>query len=317
MPPLKYSLFIQTTGQTISPGGIARVAEAADEMGFDTAWIGDHVVVPETIESRYPFTRSGAFPMKYSDNFLEPLSTITYVLSKTRRLRAGTNVLIVPYRNPVYTAKALATMDWLSEGRLTVGVGVGWMREEFEALDAESYDERGRVTDEYLDIFHKLWTEELVSHEGEYYSFKPLYAQPQPVQRPHPPFYVGGHAPVALRRAARIGSGWNAWRLGPDELPPYQERLAGYLRDAGRSPDDVKICVTQLLAVTDGAASPAGPDAKRPALTGTVEQIVEDLKGYAAAGVEQVAFLLRAGTAEDTVAQLERFKRDIQPKVGV
>ena len=273
------------------------------------------MIVPETIESPYPFTRSGAFPMKYSDNFLEPLATVSFLLARTERLRVGINVLIVPYRNPVYTAKALATMDWLSDGRLSVGVGVGWMREEFEALAAPPFEERGRVTDEYLEIFKRLWTDELASYSGQYYQFKPLYAQPQPIQKPHPPLYVGGHTGPALRRVARVGDGWNAWRLSPDNLASHRQKLNGYLEEAGREPSSVKICLAQLLAVTDGSATPTDPDGKRPALTGTVDQIVDDLRAYQALGVDQVALLLRAGTPDDAVNQLERFDREIRPRV--
>lgn len=308
---MRYGLFIHSTGPLVTAGGISRIAQKADELGFDTAWVGDHVVVPETIESRYPFTRSGAFPMKHSDNFLEPLSTITFLLARTTRLRVGTNVLIVPYRNPVSTAKMLANMDWLSGGRLTLGVGVGWMREEFQALNAPPFEERGRVTDEYLAIFKQLWTEPKASFEGRYYRFEPLYAQPQPVQKPHPPIYVGGHTGPALRRVARLGDGWNAWRLSPSDLAVHRERLAGYLREAGREPGSVKICLAQLLSITDGSITPTGPDGQRPALTGTIDQIVEDLRAYQVAGVDQVALLLRPGSPADTIAQLERFVGEI------
>lgn len=307
---MKYGLFIQTTGRgQTDPASISAIAEAADRLGFDTAWIGDHIVVPETIESRYPFTRSGTFPMKYSDPFLEPLSTITFVLAKTTRLRVGPNVLIVPYRNPVVAAKTLATMDWLSGGRLTVGVGVGWMREEFVAVDAPPFEQRGRVTDEYLDVFRKIWTEELASHSGPNYQLGPVYAEPRPVQQPHPPIYVGGHAAPALRRVARIGAGWNAWRLSPAGVAEHRVRLNQELAAVGRSPESVEICLAQLLAVVDNAP------ADRPALTGSVAQIVEDLRAYREAGVGLVSLLLRAGTAEDTIAQMERFVSEIWPEV--
>lgn len=310
---MDFGLFINTTGPRIDPAGLSQVAQAADELGIDTVWIGDHVVVPEVIESRYPFTRTGRFPMNYSDNFLEPLSTMTFLLAKTSRLRLGTNVLIVPYRNPVATAKMLATMDWLSEGRLTVGIGVGWMREEFEALSAPPFEERGRVTDEYLDIFKKVWTDDLASHSGRYYQHGPLYARPQPVQKPHPPIYVGGHTGPALRRVARVGDGWNAWRLSPAEVEAHRAKLNVHLAAAGRAPGSVKICLAQVLGVTE---SSGGDPGQRIALTGTPDEIRADLEAYRAAGVDQIALLLRTGGPDDTIRQLERFNREIRPSAS-
>ncbi|HEX2172534.1 MAG TPA: LLM class F420-dependent oxidoreductase [Dehalococcoidia bacterium] len=310
---MKFGIFVQTTGPRVTPDGLSRVALAAESLDFDTAWVGDHVIVPDVIESRYPFTRSGTFPMNHADNFLEPLSTMTFLLARTTRLRLGTNVLIVPYRNPVATAKTLANIDWLSAGRLTVGIGVGWMKEEFEALAAPPYEERGRVTDEYLDVFKKVWTEDLVSHHGAYYQLDAVYARPQPVRKPHPPIYVGGHTAPALRRTARVGDGWNAWRLSPQDLIAHRERLDSYLRQTGRALDSVKVCLAQLLAVTDGTF---GDESQRPALTGSVDQIAGDIRAYQAAGVDQLALLLRAGDADDTIRQLQRFDREIRPKVS-
>src|SRR2546425_2467711 len=164
--------------------------------------IADHIVFPTAIASRYPYTVSGA--SRGGGDALEQLTLMAFVAGRTRTLRLVTSVMILPYRNPVLTAKMLATIDVLSRGRVTVGVGVGWLREEFEALDAPDFDRRGTVSDEYLRIFKTLWTQDPASFEGEFYRFKALRCLPQPMQKPHPPIWIGGHSTPALRRAAAL-----------------------------------------------------------------------------------------------------------------
>jgi probable F420-dependent oxidoreductase len=182
---MRYGFYLPTRGQTATPEALEALVQRGEALGFTSVMIADHLVFPVTIKSKYPYTVSGAFPGQ--GDVLDQLSLMAFVAAKTSRLRLVSSVMIVPYRNPVLTAKALATIDVLSKGRVTVGVGVGWMREEFEALGAPDFDRRGAVTDEYLRIFKTLWTESPASFAGRFYRFDALRCQPQPVQKPHPP----------------------------------------------------------------------------------------------------------------------------------
>jgi len=226
---MRYGFYLPTRGQTATPEALETLVKRGESLGFASVMIADHLVFPVTIKSRYPYTVSGDFPGK--GDVLDQLSLMAFVAAKTTRLRLVTSVMIVPYRNPVLTAKALATIDVLSKGRVTLGVGVGWMREEFEALGAPDFERRGAVTDEYIRVFKTLWTESPASFSGRFYRFDALHCRPQPVQKPHPPIWVGGHSKAALRRAARLGDGWHpvganaAVPLSPPELRGLLDEL--------------------------------------------------------------------------------------------
>src|SRR4029450_2134537 len=202
---VRYGFYLPTRGQTATPEALETLVQRGEALGFASVMIADHLVFPVTIKSKYPSPVPGVFPGQ--GDVLDQLSLMAFVAAKTTRLRLVTSVMIVPYRNPVLTAKAPATLDVLSKGRVTLGVGVGWMREEFEALGSAEFDHRGAVTDEYLRIFKTLWTASPASFEGRFYRFDALHCRPQPVQKPHPPIWAGGHSRAALRRGGRPGGG--------------------------------------------------------------------------------------------------------------
>src|SRR5262245_38588253 len=166
---MRYGFYVPTRGQTATPAALERLVQCGEALGFSSAMIADHIVFPTEIRSKYPYTVSGAFPGE--GDALDQLSLMTFVAAKSTRLRLVTSVMILPYRNPVSTAKALATIDVLSGGRVTVGVGVGWLREEFQALDAPDFARRGAVSNEYIQIFKTLWTQDPATFTGEFYQF--------------------------------------------------------------------------------------------------------------------------------------------------
>ncbi|HEY8838942.1 MAG TPA: TIGR03619 family F420-dependent LLM class oxidoreductase [Dehalococcoidia bacterium] len=170
---MRYGFYLPTRGSVATPATIEALVQRAEALGFHSVVISDHIVLPVTFDSKYPYTVSGAFPS--DGDALEQLALMSFVAAKTSRLRLITSVMILPHRNPVVSAKSLATIDVLSEGRVTVGVGVGWLREEFMALGAPEFDQRGAVSDECLRIFKALWTESPASFEGEFYRFGPLW----------------------------------------------------------------------------------------------------------------------------------------------
>jgi probable F420-dependent oxidoreductase len=245
---------------------------------------------------------------------------MAFVAGVTSRLRIVSSVMIVPYRNPVVTAKMLATIDVLSRGRLTVGVGVGWLREEFEAVGAASFERRGAVTDEYVRIFKTLWTKSPASYAGEFYQFDSLRCLPQPLQKPHPPIWIGGHSAVALRRVARVGDGWHpvganpAIPLRPAELGASLDELRKLTAAEGR--DFSRLTISFKAPVYDASAEAATlPDGGRRPFSGTPAQIGEDIAAYGALGVSELIFDFRSPTVAEVIGRMERFAGEVLTRV--
>ncbi|MCA8928597.1 MAG: LLM class F420-dependent oxidoreductase [Alphaproteobacteria bacterium] len=313
---MKFGFYLPTRGPVATPSALATFAQAGERLGFDSVMIADHVVFPLRIDSPYPYTVGGAFP-GHGDQ-LEQLTLASFVAAKTERLRLVTSVMILPHRNPVLTAKMLATIDFLSNGRLTVGVGVGWMREEFEALDAAPFDDRGAVSNEYLEIFKKLWTEDEPSHNGRFYRFNPLKCQPYPVQKPHPPIWIGGHSRPALRRAAKYGDGWHpvgavdASPLLPDDFRAKMDELRRLTEAEGRDPS--KLDVSLKAPVYDSNAGTRA-DGGRRYFTGTDEQIADDIRLYQGMGVGEMVFDFRAPTLEACLERMQACAEGVMKRV--
>src|SRR5262245_56084920 len=212
---MRYGFYLPTRGPTATREAILALAREGERLGLHSAMIADHIVFPVESNSPYPYTLDHKHPG--GGDALETFSILGVVAGATEKLRLVTSVLVLPYRNPVLTAKMVASLDVLSGGRVTLGVGVGWLREEFEALHSPDFDRRGAVTDEWLAIFKQLWTASPASFKGKFYSYADIRAEPFPLQKPHPPIWVGGHSRAALRRAARHGDGWHPVGAGAAE----------------------------------------------------------------------------------------------------
>src|SRR5919108_5117862 len=242
---MKFGFYLPTRGPTAEPEALETLLTRGEALGFHSVMIADHVVFPTEVRSKYPYTVSGAFPGH--GDALEQLTLMAFLAGMTKHLRLVTSVMILPYRNPVLTAKMLATIDVLSQGRVTVGVGVGWLREEFEALHAPDFEQRGAVSNEYLQIFKTLWTQDPADFAGQFYHFKGLRCLPQPVQKPHPPIWIGGHSRPALRRVAKYGDGWDpvganpAVPLRPAEMQAALDDLKRLIAAEGRNADAMTI----------------------------------------------------------------------------
>jgi probable F420-dependent oxidoreductase len=279
------------------------------------------VVIPERIASAYPYSPDGAFHSGPRTPVLEPLSSLAYLAGQTRRIRLGTHVLILPYRNPVLTAKMATTIDNLSGGRLDLGVGVGWMQEEFDALgQAEYYERRGAVSDEQMRVLRTLWTEDVPRFSGEFYRFEPLGARPHPVQKPHPPIWIGGHTPAALRRVGRYGDGWlpigarPPADLPPDEIAAGIARIRDEAGRLGRDPAAIRLTFSTNV-VLDPTASTRTTDAGRP-FHGSPEAVLADIRRYREVGVERFIFAFGAGTASEYERRLRQFAEEVQPALA-
>ncbi|MFI4985809.1 MAG: LLM class F420-dependent oxidoreductase [Alphaproteobacteria bacterium] len=305
-----------TRGPLATLDNLVRIATAGEAMGFDYATFSDHVVIPADISARYPYSESGEFPSGARGEWQEQLTAAAFVAGKTSRLRLLTSILVVPHRPPVLAAKMLATIDVLSGGRLTVGCGAGWLKEEFEALGAPPFAERGAVTDEYLQAFRALWTEESPRFAGRYVRFSNLVFAPKPTQKPHPPLWIGGESGPALRRAARLGDGWYPIATNPqhplDTLEHYRkavERLRDLAREAGRDPAAIAL---GYRCPKHGAAAPlrtAGGE--RRLFAGEAADMAADLRALSALGVSAVDFSFEAASAEATLANMRHFRDEV------
>jgi probable F420-dependent oxidoreductase len=305
---MRYGFYLPTRGGCATPDAVEAIVQRGEALGFHSVMIADHVVFPTVIASRYPYTVSGTFPG--GGDALEQLALVAFVAGCTRTLRLVTSVMILPYRNPVVTAKMLATIDVLSRGRLTVGVGVGWLREEFEALDAPDFARRGAAGDEYLRIFKTLWTQDPASFSGEFYRFDALRCLPQPVQKPYPPIWIGGHSGPALRRVARHGDGWHpvganpAVPMRPAELRAALDELVRLTEAEGRDPS--ALTISFKAPVYDVSATTLDGVERRP-FSGSAQQVADDIGTYEKLGVGELVFDFRSEHLNETLDGMERF----------
>ena len=272
------------------------VARHVETLGFDSVWASDHVVIPFQIRSRYPYNASGDFPLPPTTDFLEPLTALALVAGVTERLRLGTTVLVLPHRHPVLAAKMLATLDHLAPGRVILGAGVGWMREEIELLGAP-YDQRGAWTDEAIQIMRACWRDERPSFQGRFFSFPEVGFAPKPA-RGTIPIWIGGHSPRALRRVAELGDGWHAAFAAPDVMRKGLVELNAACAKIGRDPRQLTLSVRM------------GFSARRPA-----QEVVDELEALRDIGVRHIIVETRVASVDDMTALLDRFTNGVRAKL--
>src|SRR5205809_4195916 len=250
---MKFGLRYANLGRYANGPAAVELAQAAEAAGFDSIWTVEHVVVPHGTQSRYPYSDTGRMGAGLEDYPIpDPLIWLAYVASATRAIKLGTAILILPQRNPVVTAKAIATLDHLGGGgRVLLGIGVGWLAEEFATLGVP-FEDRGARTDEYVAAMRALWSQERASFSGRFVSFRDVFCRPLPPNR-RIPIIVGGDTKAAARRAGRIGDGYFPARGAPAELYDEMRRAAV---EAGRNPDAIEITPQEPTAI---AAPPAPP----------------------------------------------------------
>jgi probable F420-dependent oxidoreductase len=291
--------------------GCLTVAVEAERLGFDSVWVHDHVVMPSDVTSTYLYNDTGASPFRVDQYIYDPLAVMAAIGAQTSRVGIGTSVLIVPYRNPLVLAKTLSTIDRISHGRVILGIGVGWMEEEFEALGiGDQYPHRGTVTDEYMAACINLWTQEgPSSFQGRWVRYDRVGALPLPVQRPHIPIWVGGKTPVALRRVARYGSGYHTVASSPEQVAAEVAAVHAEMEKVGRDPSELVVSMLWAFAGVEGA-----------------EEIIDTVGRYAEAGlhhlvgipwVEPVSFgrLSAPDRLTATLDNMVRFADEVLPVV--
>ncbi len=315
---VKLGFQLLNSGPLATTENIVKAARKAEELGYDSIVVTDHIVIPYQIQSRYPYNATGRFSIDATDNYLEPLSLLSYVAGATSRIRLGTSVLVVPYRNPVLTAKMLATMDFLSGGRFFVGVGSGWLAEEFVAVGSPPFEQRGKVTDEWLEIFIKLWTEPRASFAGKFYRFSDVGCFPKPIQKPHPPIYVGGNSKPAIRRAAKYGQSWHAFRVPAQELTGLLAFLRKKLTERGRDISECGLSVRYGVRIVGNGADTSRRPGEEPGrvFVGTAAQVVEQLKPIWELRPTDAIFDCRTGNFSEVLETMERLIQDVYPRLS-
>ena len=252
---MKYGIIGVNVGGAKTAEMLVALAKKAEEVGMESLWTFEHVVVPLEYKSRYPGHPSGKMPGTPENHFIDPLIALSYVAAHTKTLRLGTGINIVPQTNPLLLAKQVASLDVLSGGRLTLGMGVGWLAEEYAAMGTP-FRNRGARMDDYLVALKKVWSGEVVEHQSEFLSWSGFKSYPLPVQKPHPPLVFGGSAPGVLRRIGRHGDGWIGGAGSMEALKKLCDTLDSEARAAGRDPASIEKTVMWPYAAE-------GPDAVR------------------------------------------------------
>jgi probable F420-dependent oxidoreductase len=244
---MRFGLHALGIGTGARPDVIRAVAVAAETAGFATLWSGEHVVLVDRPASRYPYAADGRIAVPAAADWLDPLLGLSYTAAVTRTIGLATGVLLLPEHNPVLTAKQAATLDVLSEGRLTLGVGIGWSAEEFAALGVP-FARRGQRTAEYVAAMRRLWADEVASFSGEFTRFESVRVNPKPARGRQIPVVVGGNSDAALRRVAAFGDGWYGFNLAAGAVAERVATLAEHCRQRGRRLSELSVAV----ALTDG-----------------------------------------------------------------
>ena len=229
---------------------IGDFARRAEGLGLDSIWMGEHVVLFDEMEFPYPGSRDGKIPVPEGGGMLDTVATFGYLAACTTTIRFGTGITLIPQRNPIYTAKEFATLDWLTGGRVDLGIGVGWCKEEVIAC-GYTFEDRGKRCDEILDILKLLWTEPVTEYYGEFHDLAPCRMDPKPFQKPHIPIIVGGHSNASFRRAAKYGNGWYGFQLDVAGTAGVIKSLDAALAEQGRSRDGFELVITPTFNVTE------------------------------------------------------------------
>ena len=308
---MRYGFYLPTRGPTATREGILALAREGEQLGLYSTMVADHIVFPVESQSTYPYTLDGKHPG--GGDALETFSILGVVAGATERLRLVTSVLVLPYRNPVLTAKMAASLDVLSGGRLTLGVGAGWLKEEFEALNSPAFNARGAVTDEWITIFKQLWSQSPASFDGRFHHYTDIRCEPFPVQRPHPLIWVGGHSRAALRRTARHGDGWHpvgavaASPLPPQEMSAHLDTLKQLTEAEGR---DFSALTISYKAPLYDTGIPLLDGSRRP-FSGAPEQIAADIRTFAGIGVHELIFDFRGQSIAESIERLQWFAAEV------
>ena len=280
--------FALTANPFATPEYLHLLGSAAEQRGFHSLWVPEHVVLFDSYESQYPYAADGRVPAPAEAGPIDPFAVLSFLAAATRTIRLGTGICLVPQRNPVYTAKEVTAVDWLSNGRFDFGVGIGWLAEEFRALGVP-FERRGARCRAYLEVMRRCWCDPVSQYEGEFYSLPPCRQFPKPIQQPHPPIHFGGETDAALKRVADVGQGWFGFNIDPAATAERLKALDRLLAARGRTRRDLQISIGPYMHRVD----------------------LDMVKRYRDAGVDQVIVMAIAVTPDDLRATLDHLAESI------
>ena len=292
--------------------GLKRFVEMAETLGFESVLAGDHIVLPTAGTNQYPYTADGSFSRPSSEPFLETMTLLGYLAAFTDRIKLGSTVIILPYRNPVVQAKMFASLDVLTGGRIICGVGVGWLEKEFEILGLD-YHQRGAMTDEFLGIMQALWSQSNPEFHGKYYNIDGIQFEPKPIQQPGIPVWVGGHTKAALRRTAKYGSCWHTTRQTPEFVAENLPYLRDRIKKEGRELSEVTVSLKRSLHFTDMGMNEGGYVRSGGSLVASTREVLEDLHACQEIGINQLTYDFRVETVPDCIKVMEHIAEHILP----
>jgi probable F420-dependent oxidoreductase len=299
---MKFGVWIPTCRHLATVENIRHSAVRAEQLGYDSVWVSDHVVVPQ------------ANIVNFGETIFDPLVTLGVLAGATSRVQLGTTVLIVPYRNAVVTAKMVSSLDALSGGRVVLGVGAGWVAAE-SAMLGVPFAERGPMTDEHLLAMRELWTSPAPSFAGKYTQFSDLTFEPKPVQKPHPPIWVGGHSRAALRRTVQFGAAWHPINRSPEELRAGQAEIARLCQARGRAARPALTLHNDVRVVRSGESAPQSTHGGR-VIAGEPAALVDSIADLAGCGVEHLVLEFLSADGRELDEQMAAFADRVRPKLA-
>jgi len=301
---MRIGFALPNIGPLGSAQAVSKVAGRAEALGYDSLWTIERLLWPVKPQTPYPVTPDGLLPEFYKYS-LDPLDTLTFAAAHTKAVALGTSVLDIPYYNPVTLARRLTTLDVFSHGRLRVGLGLGWSKDEMDATGADM-KQRGAMADEFVQVLKAIWTTNPVEFHGKFYQVPKSYIGPKPVQKPHPPIYLAAFAPPAMKRLATMADGWNPVAIPVDGMAQMFGALKQMAKEAGRDPSSLAMVVRANLEITD---KPLGKE--RMIFNGTLDQIKEDVAGCVRIGAHELFFdpTFYARSLDQWLALMEQLRK--------
>ena len=312
---MDFGVFLPVSGRAAVPEVLAEAAQQAENLGYDSVWAAERLVQPWDMDTAYPYKEDQKWQGFVAPDvpFLEPLTCLSFLSGVTKKVRLGISVAVLPYRHPLYTARVATSIDTLSNGRLILDVGVGWMIEEFKALGVAPFEKRGAMANEQLQIFKLLWTSDRPSFQGKYYNFPAVSVSPKPVQKPHFPIWTGGESEPAVRRAAKYADAWFSYhvKISAAEMAAKYAKVKQISAEIGR-PQPPDLCCCRPIDITNEPVPQNQEDLK-----GTPQQLIAALKKFKDIGVKHMALQFIVGRWPDRKAKIERFAKEVMPDLRI
>lgn len=308
---MKFGVFLPVSGRAASRKTMMQAAQQAEALGYDSVWAADRLVMPWKISTTYPYSKESTFIVPPDRPFFDTLTCLAFIAGCTEKIELGMSVMVLPYRHPLHWARIATTIDQLATGRLIMGVGVGWMEEEFTAMNVP-FKQRGKIADEQLTLLKQLWSEEHINFHGDYYNVNDIAFLPKPYRQPRVPIWVGGEAKAAQRRAGKFGDAWFPYfvKITPEGLAAGYASVRAEAKYAGRDPAEVKLACCLPVELTD-RDGPAITDY----LKGSLRQVTERLKQFVAIGCSHIGLQFMIPHYPERQEQIERFAKEALPEL--